>query len=148
MTDYKEIRTSRSEAGQEQRTATVKATLVIWLLLGLLEGAIGLRVLFKLIAVNPGNTFAAFLYNVTGFFVAPFATLVGSPAAQGVVLEVSSIIAMIVYLLGAWAIARIVWVLFYRERGPVTVRQTTIADHEPAPASVEVSETVTTETKV
>jgi hypothetical protein len=148
MTDYKEVSTSRHESGQEQRTATVKATLFIWLLLGLLEGALGLRVLFKLIAVNPGNAFAAFVYNLTEIFVAPFATLIGSPAAQGMVLEVSSIIAMIVYLLFAWAIERIVWVIFYRDRGSVTVRQTTVADHEPAPAPVEVSKTVTTETKI
>jgi hypothetical protein len=47
------------------------------------------------------------------------------------VLEVSSIIAMIVYLLIAWALERIVYVLFYRPRGPVSVKQTTVADHTP-----------------
>lgn len=148
MTDYKEVRTTRHDAGQEQRTATIKATHVIWLLIGLLEGALALRVFFKLIAVNPGNPFAAFLYNVTGIFVAPFASLIGSPGIEGNVLEISSIIAMIVYFLLAWAAERIVYVLFYRERGPVTVRQSTVEDHSPAHESVEVSETVTTETRV
>ena len=131
MTDYKEVRTTQYEQGREQRVATFKATQLIWLLLGLLEAAIALRVLFKLIAVNAANPFAALLYSVTDLFVAPFASLIGAPAAGGMVLEISSIIAMIVYFLIAWALERIVYVLFYRPRGPVSVRQTTVADHTP-----------------
>jgi YggT family protein len=131
MTDYKEVRTIEHESGQEQRVATFKATQVIWLLLGLLDAAIALRVLFKLIAVNAANPFASLLYKVTDLFVAPFASLIGAPAAGGMVLEISSIIAMIVYFLIAWALERIVYVLFYRPRGPVSVRQTTVAEHTP-----------------
>lgn len=145
MTDYKEVRTTRHEEGREQRFATFKATQLIWLLLGLLETALALRVLFKLIAVNAANPFAALLYNVTDFFVAPFASLVGAPTFNGMVLEISTIIAMIVYLLIAWAIERIVYVLFYRPRGQVSVRQTVIADHTPEQTPVDVSQTVTTE---
>jgi YggT family protein len=131
MTDYKEVRTTEHESGQEQRVATFKATQLIWLLLGLLEAMIGLRVVFKLIAVNATNPFASLLYKVTDLFVAPFATLTGAPAAGGMVLEISSIIAMIVYLLIGWALERIVYVLLYRPRGPVQVRQTVVADHTP-----------------
>jgi hypothetical protein len=61
------------------------------------------------------------------------------------VLEISSIIAMIVYLLIAWALERIVYVLFYRPRGPVSVSQTTVADHTPAQAPLGVSRTTTTD---
>lgn len=131
MTDYKEVRTTEHESGQEQRIATFKATQVIWLLLGLLEATIALRVVFKLIAVNAANPFASLLYKFTDLFVAPFASLTGAPAAGGMVLEISSIIAMIVYLLIGWALERIIYVLFYRPRGPVSVRQTIIADHTP-----------------
>jgi uncharacterized protein YggT (Ycf19 family) len=131
MTDYKEVRTTQYEQGREQRVATFKVTQLIWLLLGLLEAAIALRVLFKLIAVNAANPFAALLYKVTDLFVAPFASLIGAPAAGGMVLEISSIIAMIVYFLIAWVLERIVYVLFYRPRGPVSVKQTTVADHTP-----------------
>jgi YggT family protein len=145
MTDFKEVRTTQHESGQEQRVATFKATQMIWLLLGLLEAAIALRIVFKLIAVNAANPFAALLYAVTDFFVAPFASLIGAPAAGGMVLEISSIIAMIVYLLIGWALERIVYVLFYRPRGPVSVRQTIVADHIPQQAPVDVSQTVTTD---
>jgi len=131
MTDYKEVRTTQHEQGREQRVATFKATQLIWLLLGILEAAIALRVVFKLIAVNATNPFAALLYNVTDFFVAPFASLIGAPAAGGMVLEISSIIAMIVYFLIAWALERIVYLLFYRPRGPVSVSQTSVSDRTP-----------------
>ena len=145
MTDYQETRTTEHEQGREQRAATFKATQIIWLLLGLLEAAIALRVIFKLIAVNAANPFATLLYNVTNLFVAPFASLASAPSAAGMVLEISSIIAMIVYLLIAWALERIVYVLFYRPRGPVSVRQTTIAEHIPQQAPLDVSQTTTTD---
>ena len=74
MTDYKEVRTTQHESGREQRVATFKATQLLWLLLGLLEAVIALRVAFKLIAVNAANPFASLLYKVTDFFVAPFAS--------------------------------------------------------------------------
>ncbi len=145
MTDYKEVTTTQHEQGQGQRVATFKATQLIWLLLGLLEGMIGLRVVFKLIAVNAANPFAALLYAVTDLVVAPFASLMGAPAAGGMVLEISSIIAMLVYLLIGWALERIVYVLFYRPRGPVSVRQTIVADHTPQQTPVGDNQTVTTE---
>jgi len=145
MTDYKEVRTTEHESGQAQRVATFKTTQIIWLLLGLLEAAIALRVVFKLIGVNAANPFATLLYNVTNLFVAPFASLTGAPTAGGMVLEISSILAMIVYLLLGWALERIVYVLFYHPRGPVSVRQTTLADHTPQQAPLGVSQTTITE---
>ncbi len=145
MTDYKDVRTSEHEEGQEQRFATFKATQLIWLVLGLVEAAIALRVVLKLIGVNAANSFATLLYNVTNLFVAPFASLTGAPAAGGMVLEISSIIAMIVYLLIAWAVAKIVYVLFYRPRGAVSTRQTMVAEHSPEQAPLGVSQTTTTD---
>jgi YggT family protein len=146
MTDYKEVRTTEHEAGQEQRVATFKATQMIWLLLGLLEAGIALRVVFKLIGVNAANSFASLLYSVTDLFVAPFASLTGAPAAGGMVLEISSIIAMIVYLLIGWAMERIVYVLFYRPRGgPVSVRQTIVADRTPQQGQTITTDRTTTQ---
>jgi len=146
VTEYKEVRTTQHESGSEQRFATFKATQLVWLLLGLLEAVIALRVVFKLIAVNAANPFAALLYKVTDLFVAPFASLTGAPAAGGMVLEISSIIAMIVYLLIGWALERTIYVLFYRPRGPVSVRQTIVAENTPQQAPVGVTQTTTTQT--
>ncbi len=145
MASFQEVRTTEHESGQGQRVATFKATQIIWLLLGLLEASIALRVVFKLIAVNAANPFATLLYDVTNLFVAPFKSLVGNPASGGMVLEITSIIAMLVYLLIAWGIERIVNVVFYRPRGLVSVRQTTVSDLTPSPVPVGVSQTTVTE---
>src|SRR3989337_4107991 len=101
MTDYQEVRTTAHEQGSEGRVTTFKVTQLIWLLVGLLEGVLGLRFIFKLIGVNAANPFASLLYKVTDFFVAPFASLTGAPTFGDMVLEISSIIAMILYLLVA-----------------------------------------------
>jgi hypothetical protein len=143
MTDYKEVSTTEHDQGQERRIAAFKATYVIWLLLGILEAALALRFVFKLIGVNAANTFAKFLYGVTGIFVKPFASLIKAPAANGSTLEISTLIAMAVYALIAWAIERITWVIFYRPRGPKSVTQTSVAEHT---APLGVSKTTTTQT--
>lgn len=66
---------------------------------------------------------------VSDVFLFPFVGLVGTPSSGGMVLEFSSIIAMLVYALLAWGLERIIWVSFYRPRGAlVGVTQTTISE--------------------
>ncbi len=145
MSDYREVRTTQHEEGRTQRAATFKATQLIWLFLGILEVLVGLRIFFKMIGVNAGNPFAAFLYAVTDLFIAPFASLIGTPVAGNMVFEISSVIAMIVYLLFAYGLERIVYAVFYRPRGPVSVRQTIVSDHVPQQAPLGVSQTIRTD---
>ena len=132
MTNYQEVRTTQQEPGRDQRLFTFKATQLIWLGLGLLEGLLALRIFLKLIGANAANPFAGLLYGLTDVFLAPFVGLTGTPAAGGMVLEISSLIAMIVYALVAWVIERLVWVIFYRPRSAVVNTQTTVTDrHTP-----------------
>ncbi len=98
----------------EQRQTLTQISALIGFFFGILEGLIGIRVLLRLIDANPANPFAMLVYNFTALFLAPFNGLVPSPAVDGMVLEVSSIIAIIVYALVAWALIRLVWLLFYR----------------------------------
>jgi hypothetical protein len=125
--------TVQREPGLEQRIFTFKATYVIWLLLGLLEALLAFRISLKLIAANPANPFAMFVYNFSNIFAAPFMGLTVTPAAGGAVLEISTFIAMGVYALVFWAIERLVWVIFYRPRqAAVAVTQSTSSErHTP-----------------
>ena len=122
-----EVTTSQREPERERRIFTFKATQLIWLFLGILEGLLALRFVLKLIAANPDSPIAAAIYGFTNLFLWPFAGLTATPSAGGMVLELSTMIAMVVYGLIAWAFERIIWVIFYRPRGPVT--QTTTSDH-------------------
>ena len=128
-----EVRSTQREPGLERRIFTFKATYVIWLLLSALEAAIGLRVILKLIAANPDNPFASLVYGFTDIFLFPFAGLMPAPAAGGMVLEISSLIAMIVYALVALAIERLVWVIFYRprEQAVAVTQSTSSQQHTP-----------------
>jgi hypothetical protein len=128
-----QVQTTQKEPERERRIFTFKATQLVWLLFGILEALIALRIGLKLIGANPASPFAVFIYGFTGIFLFPFAGLTGTPSSGGLVLEVSSFIAMVFYGLLAWAIERIIWVIFYRPRGPVVgVTQTTTTDrHTP-----------------
>jgi len=98
----------------EYREALYKVSQFIWLLFGGLEALIGIRVLLLLIGANPGSWFTAFVYQLSEVFLWPFRNIVANPAFQNSVFEITSLIAMIVYALIAWAIVRLIWVLFYR----------------------------------
>jgi uncharacterized protein YggT (Ycf19 family) len=130
MTNIKQVQTTEREPERERRIFTFKATQLIWLFVGTLEALLALRIVLKLMAANPSNAFAAWLYSFTDIFLSPFVGLTASPAAGGMVLEFSSMIAMLVYGLIGWGIERLVWVIFYRPRGPsVSVTRTSTQDH-------------------
>src|SRR5581483_6581751 len=84
---------------------------VIWYLFGLLEGLLALRVILHAIGANPDNAFAAFIAAVTAPFVAPFRTLVADPRYDGAVFEVTTLVAMVVYVLLAYAITRLIHIM-------------------------------------
>jgi hypothetical protein len=91
-----------------------KITQFTWLLFGLLLALIALRVILKLIAANPASPFAALVYGVSDLFLWPFFGLTATPQAGGAIVEIPSIIAMVVYALVAWAIVKVLWLLFSR----------------------------------
>ena len=98
----------------EYRESVYKVSQIIWLLFGGLEALIGIRVILMLIGANPANGFTAFVYQLTQLFLWPFQNLIANPTFQNMTLEVTSIIAMIVYALLGWLIVRMIWVVFYR----------------------------------
>jgi hypothetical protein len=125
-----EVRTSQNEPGREQRIFSFKATQLVWLLFGILEALIALRIGLKLIGANPESPIVALIYGFTYLFLFPFEGLVGSPGSGHMVLELSSMFAMLIYGLIAWAMERIIWLIFYRPRGPVVaVTETTTSEN-------------------
>jgi len=120
-----EVTTTQKEPERERQIFTFKATQLVWLLLGILEALLALRFVLKLIAANPDSPIAVFIYGFTSLFLWPFAGLTAAPSAGGMVLEFSTLIAMVIYGLIGWALERLIWVIFYRPRGPVTHTTTT-----------------------
>jgi hypothetical protein len=119
MTNNKisEVKTTQREPDQERRVFSFKITQLVWVALGILETMIALRILLKLIAANPDSPIVSFIYGFTNLFLFPFEGMTATPAANGMVLEISSFFAMAIYALIGWAVERIIWVIFYRPRG-------------------------------
>jgi len=126
-----EVKSVQREPEREQRIFTFKITQLIWLFLGILEALIALRIGLKLIGANPESPIVAVIYGLTFLFLFPFEGMVATPSAGRIVLELSSLFAMLIYALIAWAVERTVWVIFYRPRGPVvgTTQTTTSERH-------------------
>jgi hypothetical protein len=124
------VRTSQNEPEREQRIFTFKAAQLIWLLLGILEALIALRIGLKLIGANPESPIVAMIYGLTYLFLFPFEGMTVTPSTSGMVLELSSFFAMGIYALVAWAAERIVWLIFYRPRSAVVaVTETTTSEN-------------------
>jgi YGGT family len=123
-------RTLQNEPEREQRILSFKVTQLVWLLFGILEALIALRIGLLLIGANPNSPIVALIYGFTYLFLFPFAGMISSPTAGSMVLEISSMFAMLIYGLIGWAVERVVWLVLYRPRGPVVaVTETTTSEN-------------------
>ena len=85
------------------------AARVIWWVAGVLLALLALRFIFALLGANPSNPFANFIYSVSHPFVSPFFTLFGYSIQYGVShLETFTLVAMVIYALIAFGLARLV----------------------------------------
>ena len=91
-----------------------RITGLIQLSFGVLNGLIGLRFLFKLMAANPNNPFASLIYFITLPFLWMFQGLTRTPSFEGIVIEFYDLIAIVVYALLGWIIIQLLWILFAR----------------------------------
>ena len=80
-------------------------------LFGVVEGFRAIRFGLKLLGANEAAGFANFIYSASAPFVAPFNNLFANPGSGGSVLELTTLVALIVYMLVAWLVAKVVWLL-------------------------------------
>lgn len=108
---YRYRREAVVDVGGERTEAARRIVNVVWLLVVLVEIFIVLRIVLRLIAANPGNAFASFIYTLTDILLLPFLTIAAAPAAQGMVLDIPAIIGGLVYLLFGWLLTKLLWLL-------------------------------------
>jgi uncharacterized protein YggT (Ycf19 family) len=88
---------------------------IIYLVFGVIEALIAIRLILKLLAANPYAGFTSLIYSVTQPFVALFQVVFPDPQSKGSVLEVSSLLAILVYALLAFGLASLVRILGRRQ---------------------------------
>jgi uncharacterized protein YggT (Ycf19 family) len=94
-----------------------RAVEMTYLVFGLIEGLLAIRLVLKLLGASAQAGFTNFIYGLTDFFMAPFRNLlpaVGTGSESGAVLETSVVIAIIVYALIGWVLARLIVIMFFR----------------------------------
>jgi hypothetical protein len=94
-----------------RRRASYKLVQAIWLLFGIVEGLLAIRFILRMLGANEAAGFARFIYSASGPFVAPFNNLFGNPGSGGSVLELNTVVAILVYMLVAWLVVKVVWLL-------------------------------------
>jgi uncharacterized protein YggT (Ycf19 family) len=79
----------------------------VWFLLGLVEAIIGLRVILRAAAANDTG-FVSLIYGLSEPLVAPFRGITADYVSSGIVVEIGSLIAMLVYLIAAYLVVKLV----------------------------------------
>ena len=115
VTEVREVATDSGENVTRQRAVTrdtapgnVVAKRLVYYITGVIIALLLLRLLLLLLAANQGNGFVDFIYAVSGFFAAPFFGIFSyTPAYGSSVFEVSTVVAIIIYALLGWGIAKL-----------------------------------------
>jgi hypothetical protein len=106
----------RGVAAADQNANIARLVYIVYFVFGALELLLGARLMLHVIGANSANGFAAFINALSGLFVGPFASLLQNPAFGGLSLEITTMIAMIVYVIVAWFIGRLIWLTMSRTR--------------------------------
>lgn len=91
-----------------------RAVQLVYLVFGVIDGLLIIRMILKLLGANPTAGFSNWVYNVTAFFLAPFKNILPTIGNEQSQLEMSVVLAILVYALLGWAVGRLVAIIFYR----------------------------------
>jgi len=91
----------------ERTRPLYRGTQIVWYILNVIEFALGVRLVLKLLGANPGAPFTDFVYSITYPLVAPFLAVFRTTSFAGFQVEWSTILAMIVYYAIALGLVRL-----------------------------------------
>lgn len=88
-------------------TPLYRGTQVVWYILTIVEALLAFRFVLRALGANSAAGFSSFIYSITYPFAAPFISVFQTSRAAGSVVEWSTLLAMFVYWLIAWAIIKL-----------------------------------------
>ena len=115
-----------SDPYAQRRGIASKVSQAIYLIFGIVEALLVLRFVLKLLGANAEAGFASLIYRLTTPLVAPFGGLFGTPQLNGMVVELEALVAIVVYGLVAWGLAKLAWLLLGETRSGVRTRSRTV----------------------
>jgi len=99
---------AHSVSRSTQTSGVVIAQRVIWFIAGVINILIAIRFILLLLGANQSAGFVDFIYGITGAIVAPFVGIFGQPVFGQFMFDWSSVLAIVVYSLIAWGLAKLI----------------------------------------
>jgi len=84
-----------------------RAGQIVYTIGGIVVVLIVIRIIFELLGANPNAGFSNLIYTITAPLVAPFQGVFPTPQSHGSILDLAAVLAIIVYALLTWGIARL-----------------------------------------
>ena len=95
-------------SAESSAPGSVVAQRVVWYIVGFIVALLALRLILQLLGANQGNAFVDFVYGISGIFAAPFFGMFSYTPTYGVsYFEVSTLVAILIYSLIGWGIAKL-----------------------------------------
>ena len=115
MAEREVVRTTEEPAVTDRRVVredgasrSVVAERVVWYVTGVIIALLALRLILQLLGANQGNAFVDLVYGLSGVFAAPFFGMFSYEPSYGVsFFEVSTLVAILIYALLGWGVARL-----------------------------------------
>jgi hypothetical protein len=102
------VKTEHPQKIYETKKAIFRSWQVIWYILAVVEIIIGFRVALRAIGANPFSGFVSLIYGISDPLTIPFRGIIPSSVFGNSVIEWSSIIAALVYILIAWGLVSLI----------------------------------------
>jgi type IV secretory pathway VirB2 component (pilin) len=81
---------------------------IVYYIAGIIIAFLAVRIVLLMLGANQGSGFVDFVYSVGGFFASPFYGIFNYQPTYGqFTFEISSVVAIIIYGLIAWGIAKL-----------------------------------------
>lgn len=98
----------RTVVADDTADGRIVAKRVVWYIAGVIIALLAIRVILLMLGANREAGFVDFIYAISGIFAAPFAGIFPAPTYGGqFFFDSASVVAIIVYALIAWGIAKL-----------------------------------------
>jgi uncharacterized protein YggT (Ycf19 family) len=126
VVESEETSTVTSDAYGERRNAAWRVSQLVALIFGVGIALIAIRFFLLLLGANPDAGFTNFVYSVTNPLVAPFEGIFGAPNLETGVFDPASLVAIVVYSLVAWVVAKLIDIAMGETRTGVRSRSRSV----------------------
>lgn len=112
-TEVREVDTPTTEVqrdtvvARDRASGSLVAQRVVWYVAGVIITLLALRFILFMLGANQGSGFVDFIYGISSVFAAPFAGIFPAPTYGQFFFDTASLVAMVVYALVAWGIAKL-----------------------------------------